>query len=49
MGTQLVIKQVVFGYPTHEKCHSSLYKGDHWNDNFTLLSICKYSVRGTIL
>ena len=31
------------------ECHSSLYKGGHWNDNFTLLSICKYLVRGTIL
>ena len=49
MGTQSVIEQVISGYPTHGKCHSSLYKGDHWNDNLTLPSICEYLVRGTIL
>ena len=42
MGAQPMIKQVVSGYPTHEECHSSFYKGDNWNDNFTLLSIGKY-------
>ena len=49
LGTQPMIEQVVSGYSTHGKCHSSLYKDSHWNDNFTLLSICKYLVRGTIL
>ena len=49
MGTQSVIEQVISGYPTHRKCHSSLYKGDHWDDNFALPSIRKYLVRGTIL
>ena len=39
MGVQPAAKQVVSSYPTHEECHSSLYKGNHWNDNFTLLSI----------
>ena len=49
IGTQPMIEQVVSGYPSYWKCHSSLYESDHWNNNFTLLSICKYLVRRTIL
>ena len=34
-----MVNQVVPGYSTHEKCHSSLYESDHRNDDFTDLSI----------
>ena len=46
---EFVIDQVISGYLIHGKCHSSLYEGDHRNDNFTFSSICKNLVWGTIL
>ena len=49
MGTQSVVDQVISSYPTYRKCHSSLYKGNYRNDNFTFSFICKNLVWGIIL
>ena len=48
MRTQPMVKQVVSGYPTHGKRHSSFYEGDHRNDNLPFFSICNYPIQSTI-
>ena len=47
MRCQPMVEQVVSGNPTHGECHSSFYKGNHRNDNFTHVSICQYFFWGT--
>ena len=32
-----------------QQFHSSIYKSDHWNADFTHFSICEYQVWGTVL
>ena len=44
-----MVNQIILGYPTHGKHHSSLYESNHRNEDFTHFSIGKYLVWGTIL
>ena len=49
MESQSVVNQVIPGYPTYGKRHSSLYESNHRNDDFTHCSIGKNLVWGVIL
>ena len=49
MWCQPMVKQVIPSNPTHGKCHSSLYKSNHGNDNLTHFPIGQHSFWRTIL